>query len=529
MRSASSRLSVLSLAISVAACGSQTDGFATGTGGAGGPGGQTLSGGSPGAGGTSSGGGAPATGGAVATGGVQGNGGVTGEGGSTPLGGGGTGGMLTTGGVVGTGGATGGSAGRGAGGGTSVGSGGRTSIGSGGSTTVGSGGSAGRGSGGSTAVGSGGSAGRGTDGGTSGGAGGSTNADGGSSTVTIPGKGCTPPAAYANLFVSVSGHTQAETDAKLNTAWSTLFNPSGSPIYFNGPGSDESYVKDTYNNDVRTEGMGYGLVIAVQFDKQTEFDRMWTWVRNHMASGCSSSGCTGTQLAWKCSTSGSKLATGGAPDGDEYFAAALVFAHNRWGDTSGKFNYKTEAQWVLNLVRTQDFNKTYNLVKFYSGGDNGQTDASYILPAFYQTWACFDTANADFWNTATTTARAWFAKAADANGMFGDQNAYSGGSPANTGVDKIRVVANIMMDWNFFAADPWQRDTYAPAYAAREKNVGANAEGFCASLLGFGLPASSGKAFVDKLWSAGVPRSYWDGTLYMLALLHVSGTFHLYY
>jgi oligosaccharide reducing-end xylanase len=183
---------------------------------------------------------------------------------------------------------------------------------------------------------------------------------------------------------------------------------------------------------------------------------------------------------------------------------------------------------VLNLVRPQDFNKTYNLVKFYSGGDNGPTDASYILPAFYQTWACFDTANADFWNTATTTARSWFAKAADANGMFGDQNAYSGGSPANTWVDKIRVVANIMMDWNFFAADPWQRDTYAPAYAAREKNVGANAERFCASLLGFGLPASSGKAFVDKLWSAGVPRSYWDGTLYMLALLHVSGTFHLY-
>jgi oligosaccharide reducing-end xylanase len=354
---------------------------------------------------------------------------------------------------------------------------------------------------------------------------------GGSSTTTIPGDGCTPPAAYANLFVSLSGHTQAETDAKLSKAWSQLFSPSASStIFYNGPGSDESYVQDVYSGDVRTEGMSYGMMIALQLDHQTEFDRLWTWVRNHMASGCSASGCTGKQIAWSCTTSGSKKATGGAPDGDEYFAAALVFAHNRWGDDSGKYNYGTEAKWVLDLVRTQDFNSTYNMVKFYSGSDNGQTDASYVLPAFYQTWACFDTANATFWNTAVTKGRAYFKAGADANGQFGDQSAYDGSKQVSTGVDKIRVVVNIMMDWNFFAVDAWQKDTYAPAYAAREKNAGANAEGFCASLLGFGLPASSGKAFVDKLWSASIPsHDYWNGVLYMLALLHVSGTFHLWY
>ena len=102
------------------------------------------------------------------------------------------------------------------------------------------------------------------------------------------------------------------------------------------------------------------------------------------------------------------LSSGGAPDGDEYFAAGLVFAAKRWGNTSGKYNYATEAQWVLNLVRTSDFNSTYHLVKFVSGSDNGQTDASYVLPAFYQTWACFDTANAAFWNSAVTAARSYF-------------------------------------------------------------------------------------------------------------------------
>ena len=47
-----------------------------------------------------------------------------------------------------------------------------------------------------------------------------------------------------------------------------------------------------------------------------------------------------------------------------------------------------------------------------------------------------------------------------------------------------------------------------------------------------GLPASTGKPFVQKLWSAAIPTGtyrYYDGALYMIALLHVSGTFHLWY
>jgi len=52
----------------------------------------------------------------------------------------------------------------------------------------------------------------------------------------------------------------------------------------------------------------------------------------------------------------------------------------------------------------------------------------------------------------------------------------------------------------------------------------------CNSPLGFGLPASTGKPFVDKLWSTNTPgRDYWNGVLYMLAMVHVSGNFHLYY
>jgi len=354
-------------------------------------------------------------------------------------------------------------------------------------------------------------------GGAGGGAGGATGGAGGSGE-------CKPPTSYANLFVTVSGKTQAESDEKLATAWSSLFNPSGSgTIYFDGPGANESYVQDILNNDVRSEGMSYGMMVAVQLDHQTEFDRIWSWVKNHMANG------TG-EIRWSCKTTGSGCAGGGAPDGEEYMATALIFASHRWGDSTGpaKIAYSTEAKWILDLVRTKYFNSQYHLVKFVSGSNN--VDPSYVLPAFYEVWACFDTQNAAFWKEATTAGRQYMQKVVDSNGVCPYQASYTATNPQAANADSTRCVVNLMMDWYLFGKDAWQKDTYAPkfgAYASSHNNGGAAVS--CNATLGFGLPASSGKAFVDKLWSTSVPsHNYWDGVLYMLGSLHVSGNFRIW-
>jgi oligosaccharide reducing-end xylanase len=407
----------------------------------------------------------------------------------------------------------------------SAGTGGAAGTSSGAGTT----GTAGTGAGG--ASGAAGTSGRGGRGGSAGGTAGASGRGGaaGGSTAGTTGSGgaqgeCKPPASYANLFVTVSGHTQAESDAKVSQAWSSLFNPSGSgTIYFNGPGSNESYVQDIYNNDVRTEGMSYGMLIAVQLGHQTEFDRLWTWVKTHMAQG------TG-EIRWKCNTSGSGCAGGGAPDGEEYFATALIFASHRWGDSTGsaKIAYSTEAKWVLDLIRTKYFNSQYHLVKFGSGSSN--VDPSYVLPAFYEVWACFDTANADFWQQSASAGRAYMQKAVDSNGVCPYQTSLTATNPQAANADSTRCPVNLMMDWYLFGKDPWQRDTYAPkfgAYSSSRNNGGASVG--CNSPLGFALPASSGKAFVDKLWSTAVPsHDYWNGVLYMLGMLHVSGNFRIW-
>jgi oligosaccharide reducing-end xylanase len=444
-------------------------------------------------------------------------------------------------GAGGSGGSVGGSAG--AGGSGSGGSGGSTATGgsggstatggSGGSGTGGAGGGGGStdagGAGGSSSGGAGGSGGGGVDAGSDTSLGGSTGDAGGpasSATATIPGTGCTPPAAYNNLFISLLGETQTASDAKLAAAWGQLFNPSNAnTIFYTGPGTGEAYVEDIADNAVRSEGQSYGMMIALQLNYQTEFDELWTFVENHMWQG--------SIIAWQTNTSGAVTGSGGAPDGDEWFAAALVFAHYRWGDTSGKYNYGTEAQKVLNLVRTNDFSSTYTLVRYYSGTDSNGTDASYMLPAYYQTWACFDTANAAFWNKAVTNTRAWLQTAAGTTGNIGDQSTFAGVTTNSSGDDKLRTVANFMSDYNFFHADPFEA-TYASEYATwvTSNNNGSTAMLACNGLLGFGLPAASGKPWVQSLWNVAIPTGeyrYYDGALYTIALLHVSGAFHLWY
>jgi oligosaccharide reducing-end xylanase len=395
------------------------------------------------------------------------------------------------------------------------GKGGGAAGGKGGSGTGGAAGSRAGGSGGSTPVNPGSGAGAYPDTGAS------------AATMTIQGNGCTPPAAYADLFISLGGQTQSAVQAKIDAAWGQLFNPSKSSntILFNGPGTGEMYIEDVADNAVRSEGQSYGMMVAVQLDHQTEFDALWTFVKNHMWKG--------TVINWQTSTSGGVTGSGGAPDGDEWFAAALVFAHYRWGDTSGKFDYGMEAQKTLDLVRTTDFSPTQHLVRYFTGSDSNGTDASYMLPAFYQTWACFDTANADFWNTALTTTRAWLQTAAGSTGNIGDQSSFAGQTTNSGGDDKLRIVANFMSDLNFFNADPFET-TYASEYGTyiNSHSNGSTAMLACNGLLGFGLPASTGTPFVTKLWSAAIPTGtyrYYDGALYTIALLHVSGAFHLYY
>lgn len=42
------------------------------------------------------------------------------------------------------------------------------------------------------------------------------------------------------------------------------------------------YVSDLNNHDARTEGLSYGMMIAVQLNKKGVFDRIWRWSKKYL-------------------------------------------------------------------------------------------------------------------------------------------------------------------------------------------------------------------------------------------------------
>src|SRR5690606_40821934 len=87
---------------------------------------------------------------------------------------------------------------------------------------------------------------------------------------------------YRNVFREY-GYSEEEINERLLDTWDKLFSDKHpeTQIYFT-VGDDEAYMLDTGNHDVRTEGMSYGMMMAVQLDNKEVFDRLWKWTYKNM-------------------------------------------------------------------------------------------------------------------------------------------------------------------------------------------------------------------------------------------------------
>ena len=161
-------------------------------------------------------------------------------------------------------------------------------------------------------------------------------------------KGAFETGQYRNLLVEM-GYSQADVDAKLKEVFNDVFR-GPNKVYFE-VGDSMGYVSDVKNHDARTEGMSYGLMIAVQFGEKDIFDRLWRWAKKYMQH---QDGIREGYFAWSCKTDGTRNAQGAASDGELYFITALLFASNRWGNDTG-INYKAEAQRILNCIQPKEY------------------------------------------------------------------------------------------------------------------------------------------------------------------------------
>ena len=304
---------------------------------------------------------------------------------------------------------------------------------------------------------------------------------------------------YRNVFVEM-GHQPAEVETKLQEVFNDVF-VGPNKVYFE-VGDTLGYISDLKNHDVRTEGMSYGMMIAVQFDKKDIFDRLWRWSRTYMQHH---SGSREGYFAWSCKTDGTRNAEGAASDGELYYITALLFASNRWGNATG-INYKAEARHILDCIQPREYQpeprpgfggfapqqqgpqKMYlidpdtRLITFTPDGFGQRyTDPSYHIPAFYEVWARWaDDGRADLWNDCAAKSRAFLHKAINPQtGLNADMCQYDGsemqmprfpgmqqrpqGAPRRNGsnnfrYDSWRVPMNITLDYVWSGADgEWQR------------------------------------------------------------------------
>ena len=241
---------------------------------------------------------------------------------------------------------------------------------------------------------------------------------------------------YRNLFKEYLGKSDTEVQAKLKSAWQQLFygNDLNNRVYY-PVGSDMAYIEDIGNSDVRTEGMSYGMMIAVQMDKKEEFDRIWKWSRTYMYLD---NGPNKGYFAWHCKTDGTRIDLGPAPDGEEWFAMALFFASARWGDGTGIFNYRQEANNILHVMQHKTdenqsnvysmFDPNAKIVVFTPDSFGAHfTDPSYHLPAYYELWSRWADNDNSSWKQATRSSRDFFKKAADPKtGLMADYTQFDG-------------------------------------------------------------------------------------------------------
>jgi len=386
---------------------------------------------------------------------------------------------------------------------------------------------------------------------------------------------------YRNLFAE-NNHSEEQIARRTREAYEKLFHGDTltEAVMFRAGGNENgplAYIRDVLHNDVRSEGMSYGMMIAVQMDRKVDFDALWNWAVTHMYVSDPAHPCEGYFLR-QLRHDGTSISEIPAPDGEEYMVTALYFAHNRWGSSEGIYGYKAWADKILTAMRHRAtksgptksglctvhamVNEEHKMIRFSPDFREGNdfTDPSYHLPAFYELWARWGPeADREFWASAAEASRDFFVKASDTFTGLSSDYAHFDGKPlkassnpnaSNFGWDSWRTPSNWAVDYAWWGKDSRQKelsnriqafffrqelDSYGSIYSPDGKLVNPDYRpGLAATLAVTSLAATHYIApeFVEALWKTPLPldpgQRYYDGLLYMMSWLHCSGNFRIW-
>ncbi len=390
--------------------------------------------------------------------------------------------------------------------------------------------------------------------------------------VAVAPRGAAITGSYRNLLREIRPDIkEADITAKLAGYWSSLFEGDAEHrVVYPAeatPDGPAACVLDVGNADVRSEGMSYGMMIAVQMGRKAEFDALWNWAATHMRYAA---GPRKGYFRWQCQPKGCDKDAVPASDGEEYFATALLMAASRWGNGQGLYDYNAHAQALLSTMlhkETMNGGIVDGVRSMFSPG-RGQvvfvpiaeaadfSDPSYHLPAFYELWArrAANPEDRKRWAEIAEISRAYFSVAAHpSTGLTPDYAEFDGRPHKHEGhedfrYDAFRTAVNWSVDqawWDrnpeaaglsrkllgFFASQGNGGKPYPHLYTLDGKPLnGEPSKGLMASNAVAALLVDKplGARFVNDLWALEPPGGQWryyDGLLQFMAMLHVTGRF----
>lgn len=369
------------------------------------------------------------------------------------------------------------------------------------------------------------------------------------------------PASYPNAFRELLGKTDAEIASKITTTFDSLFHgdPGTEAIYV-PVGSDQAYIVDTLHGDVRTEGMGYAMMIAVELDKRDEFDRLWRYAKSveQYRTG-SNAGYFGS----RCDTPIGPVPCVD-PFGLQQFVMALLFAHGRWG-SGGTVDYAADVESLFDVMRSKEAqnggivdtvtNSFDSVTKLAFDMPNTvaatYTRPSIEMPAYYELWA---QATGDaFWTDAASAARLYWGRSANAStGLMPTRASFDGTPITGSGTfnpEAYRAQINMVLDYIFGSSAPWEVtesnllldfffqqgvDQYGSEYALDGSPIVNTHDPSLVAVNGASaLIATNDEraAFVQAAWDLPIPTAvprYYSGLLDLVMLLILSGQYRIY-
>ncbi len=364
---------------------------------------------------------------------------------------------------------------------------------------------------------------------------------------------------YPNFFSRI-GVSDEQAQERVRAAFSTIFYDPEERFYHDVD-KDSGCMEDTGNHDARTEGMSYGMMMAVQMNRKPLFDRLWTFSKRYMYLD---KGPMAGYFAWSVGLDGKHNAEGPAPDGEEYYAMALLMASARWGDGEGIYAYEQEARAILrHMVHQRELtgggemmHPDNHYILFVPGSPF--SDPSYHLPHFYELFARkADEADRPFWREAAEASRRYMALSAHPRTGMSPEYAEFDGTPRLLFKkpyayysDAYRVAENIALDtlWfgrseplsqvatrlqNFFHDIPEKDFKAYDLDGTSHDEPAMHPVAMTAVLAAASIASDSPYAddFLRRFWQTPLrqgPRRYYDNCLYFFCLLMLAGEYRIY-